>query len=228
MIYINATRKVPFSSVVSEFCRTFAIMNERKQAESPERSCPESKNVILADADYIDKVTFDLIVNFERIIGRRIPPADMARWIDCAALDGGLREGAHETQVVLIHGKQRQRLDNFVPADYAQELNDKAFRDHLGEFCMTALPVEELVSAEDFFIETLEVVAAQKDVKRIIVVPADSLYGRVRETLNRVQDEEKRMTVLTMEPKPGGHFRQEMLGYSLMAALGIRADEIQE
>ena len=59
--------------------------------------------MILVDADYADKVAFDLIVNFERMIGRRIPKADMARWLECVALDGGLREGQHETQVVLIH-----------------------------------------------------------------------------------------------------------------------------
>ena len=50
-----------------------------------------SENVILADADYIDKVAFNLIVNFERMLGRRIPQADMARWIDCVALDGDWR-----------------------------------------------------------------------------------------------------------------------------------------
>ena len=55
--------------------------------------------MILADADYIDKVAFNLIVNFERMLGRRIPQADMARWIDCVALDGGIREGEHETLV---------------------------------------------------------------------------------------------------------------------------------
>ena len=49
------------------------------------------ENVIIADGDYIDKVAFHLIVNFERMIGRRIPQADMARWIDCVALDGGLK-----------------------------------------------------------------------------------------------------------------------------------------
>mgnify|MGYP000490274815 FL=1 len=51
-----------------------------------------SENVILVDGDYADKVAFNLIVNFERMIGRRIPKADTARWIDCIALDGGLRE----------------------------------------------------------------------------------------------------------------------------------------
>ena len=42
-----------------------------------------SENVIIADADFIDKVAFDLTVNFERMLMRRIPKADLARWIDC-------------------------------------------------------------------------------------------------------------------------------------------------
>ena len=76
-----------------------------------------SENVIIADADYVDAVAFDIIVNFERIIGRRIPKADMARWVDCIALDGGLRPGEHTTQVVLLHGESRSRLENFEPGE---------------------------------------------------------------------------------------------------------------
>lgn len=36
-----------------------------------------SENIILADADYIDLVTFRLSVQFERMVGRRIPKADL-------------------------------------------------------------------------------------------------------------------------------------------------------
>jgi hypothetical protein len=71
-----------------------------------------SENVILVDADYVDKVAFNLIVNFERMLGRRIPQADIAHWIDCVALDGGIREGDHETFVVLIHNKDK--ADRFI------------------------------------------------------------------------------------------------------------------
>ena len=55
-----------------------------------------SETVIIVDADFLDHVAFDLIVNFERMIGRRIPQADMAQWAVCAALDGGLRPGTHD------------------------------------------------------------------------------------------------------------------------------------
>lgn len=187
-----------------------------------------SENVILVDADYVDSVAFDLTVNFERMIGRRIPKADMARWIDCVALDGGIREGSHETQVVLIHGKRRTQMENFAPGDYTGELDGKAFSDTLGEFQLSALPVEDdVTTAADLFIESLEVISNSKEVKRIMVIPdAEKIYDRVRETLRRVDDEEKRVTVFAMQPMTGGNFRQEILGYSLMQALGIRADEI--
>ena len=187
-----------------------------------------SENVILADADYIDRVAFNLIVNFERMLGRRIPQADIARWIDCVALDGGIREGEHETQVVLIHQKGKLGLENFVPSAY-KELDGKAFKDHLGEFAINAYPIEQ-IAGEDFFTEVLSLVTAQKEVKRVMVIPnleEDTIYNKVREALRQVDDEEKRVTLFAMQPLTGGNYRQEILGYSLMAALGIRAEEIK-
>lgn len=186
-----------------------------------------SENVILADADYIDKVAFDLIVNFERMICRRINQADLARWIDCIALDGGIREGENNIQVVLIHDKKNSKLENFAPSDYANELDGKAFKDNLGEFVISALPVEDIVSKDDLFIDALSLICEQKDVKRVMVIPdEEKTYDQVRQTLHRV-DEDKRITVFSMQPMQGGNFRQEILGYSLMSALGIRADEIK-
>ena len=55
----------------------------------------------------------------------------------------------------------------------------------------------------------------------------ETIYNKVRETLRQVDDEKKRVTLFAMQPLPGGRYRQEILGYSLMAALGIRADEIK-
>ena len=185
--------------------------------------------MILVDADYVDKVAFSLIVNFERMIGRRIPQADFAKWIDCIALDGGIREGEHETQVVLIHQKDKAQMENFTPGHYTEELNSKAFKDHLGEFVINAYPLEDIAGGEDYLADALQMVAVQKEVKRIMVIPNAEdtyIYNKVREALNRLDDDEKRITVFAMQPMPGGNFRQEILGYSLMAALGIRADEI--
>lgn len=188
-----------------------------------------SENIIIADADYVDSVTFDLIVNFERMIGRRIPAADLARWIDCVALDGGIREGEHQTQVVLIHRKDRKGMENFMPSDYESDLNGKAFKDHLGEFTLSSLPIEEIVDETDFLMEIVQAACEQPNVKRVMIVPnfeKDGLYDRMRHVLQQV-DDDKRITVFAMQPLSGGNFRQEILGYSLMNALGIKSEEIK-
>ena len=170
-----------------------------------------NEHVILVDADYVDKVAFDLTVNFERMIGRRIPQADMAKWLECVALDGGLREGDHEVQVVLLH--KQSDMKYFQPGNF-KELDGKAFKGPLGEFQISCVPVEDLTTMEDLFVDSMQIIAN-----------AAEIYNNVREGL-RHADEEKHITVLTMQPMQGGNFRQEILGYSLMAALGIRADEI--
>lgn len=187
-----------------------------------------SENVILVDADYVDKVAFNLIVNFERMLGRRIPQADIARWIDCVALDGGIREGEQETQVVLLHSAQKQQMDNFTPGKF-EDLSSKAFKDHLGEFLINAYPIEDIIGSEQQFCDTLQLLCSQKEVKRIIIIPnseQDYIYNKVRAT-SKLADDDKRITLLAMQPMANWKFRQEILGYSLMAALGIRGEEIK-
>ena len=187
------------------------------------------ENIILVDADYVDKVAFDLIVNFERMIGRRIPQADMAKWLECIALDGGLKplddtHPARQTQVIFIH--QKKQMDNFQPSLLA-DLDGKAFSGALGEFLISCIPVEELTTMEDLFLDSMQIICNCGDVKRVMVVPdTDHIYNKVREGLRHV-DDEKHVTVFAMQPMEGGNYRQEILGYSLMAALGIRADEIK-
>lgn len=213
--------------LLSEKVRIFAL----RMNNDLNREAKWSENVVLVDADYVDSVAFNLIVNFERMIGRRIPQADIAKWLDCVALDGGIRDGENEIQVILIHQKDKQQMDNFVPGNYANDLSEKAFKDHLGEFTINAYQAEGFAKVGDFFNEALELILTQKNIKRLMVIPNAedaSIYNKVRETLRRADDDDKRITVFTMQPNAGGNYRQEILGYSLMAALGIKADEIKD
>lgn len=187
------------------------------------------ENVVIADAGYIDRVAFDLTVNFERMLGRRIPKADMARWADCVALDGGLREGDNEIQVVLLHDKQKAAFDNFLPASFKDDLSSTAFKDQLGEFTFTSLPYEDVVSADDQLLDIIETVSHKETVRRLMIIPdADraDLWNAIAHVLRDVS-EDKRTTLFAMQPMPGGNFRQEILGYSLMQALGIRGEELR-
>lgn len=203
------------------FFITFARMNNTKWSEI----------VILVDAEYVDKVAFDLIVNFERMLGRRIPQADMAQWLECIVLDGGLRPQPSDTssqtsiQVVLIHDKGHQQMDNFLPGKFA-DLDGKAFSGQLGEFLISCVQIEEMVTKDDLYIDSLQIIANAAEVKRLMVVAdSDRIYNKVREALRKA-DPGKHITVFAMQPMTSGNFRQEILGYSLMAALGIKSAEL--
>ena len=190
-----------------------------------------SENIILADADYIDYVAFQLSVQFERMIGRRIPKADLSQWTVDIALDGGLRADGktHETQLILVHEKQNPKMDNFTPSVYDTELTGQAFKDDkLGEFLVNAYAVGDVVSKADYILDTVNMVLGHDEVKRLMVIPngeQGSIYEEVAGAL-RDAPEDKHITLFAMQPMPGGNFRQEILGYSLMNALGIKSDEL--
>ena len=185
-----------------------------------------SPNVILVDADYIDRVAFDLSVNFERMIGRQIPPADLPHWLDCIALDGGLRPGDNAIDVFFLHSAERDALRNFRPSAFATDLDARAFRDNLGEFNLHSFAVESLVTAEDFFVQALEVLGASEKVERLMVVgDMERSAAAIRGAVQRI--EEKEITLFAMEPLTGRGFYSEILGYSLMSALGISSDELR-
>ena len=190
-----------------------------------------SENIIIADADYIDYVAFNLIVNFERMLGRRIPPADLSRWAMDVALDGGLREGKHETQVVLIHDKGKTALENFRPATYATDLSGKAFNDgKLGEFIINSIDAgDSNADKESIITDIMTMLLNHKEVKRIMVVPDaehTDIWHTLAAALNRMDDAAKHITLFAMQPMEGGNFRQQILGYSLMNAMGITQQEI--
>ena len=191
-----------------------------------------SENIIIVDGDYIDHVAFDLIVNFERMLNRRIPAADFSQWVVNIALDGRLKPGNHETQVVLLHDKQNPKLENFAPADYAKELNGQAFKDsQLGEFIINAIATgDEVAKKDDVLLDLLKTILNHEEVKRIMLVPnaEDShLISTLRSTLRDVDDELKHITLFAMQPLEGGNFKQQILGYSLLNAMGISASEIE-
>lgn len=183
------------------------------------------ENIILCDADFLDRTVFNLTVNFERMIARRIPRADLPHWLDCIALDGGLRPSDNRIQAIFIHPAGKDKFENLTPDNFHADLDGKAFRDNLGEFTMHSFLVEEVTTPADFFIECMQTLANAKEVKRLMVIGDTEQYGsRLRDICS--QNEGKDITIFSMQPMTGRGFQQELLGYSLMSALGIRGEEL--
>lgn len=196
------------------------------------------ENVIIADADYVDSVAFNLIVNFERMIGRHIPQADAAQWVECIAMDGGVnRDDAKqmESNVILVHDKKTEEMNNFNPSSFSAEYDGQAFKGDLGEFAFIAVPSDEgceTMTKLDIMADLLAAMADEPQVKRVMIIPNLEQNGTLQilqpvlHHLDRTC-QDKRITLFAMEPLTGMPCRTEILGYSLMAALGIKADEIK-
>lgn len=184
------------------------------------------ENVILCDAQWLDSVVFNLIVNFERMLERPIPKADLTKWVDYLSLDGGLRPGNNKVQVLLVHDEDKRRFQNCVPENFEDDLDGKAFSDNLGEFQFASLPVQSrLTSRQELFMESAATLLQTKEVKRIMFVPDMDLYGEaVGKLIHEVKD--KDALLFTPEPKPLLRCPQEILTYSLVATLGIRSEEL--
>ena len=191
-------------------------------------------NVILVDADFLDNVAFDFTVNFERMLERRLPKADLCHWINCIALDGGLEPGTNEVQVHFLHSKEKEHLqffrltkfhDEAPKLRFKEDLNNLPFIDHIGNFRLFAFPVEKIVSAKEFFLQSMNMLAQSDTVHRLMVVhDMSENAGQLKSICAGAKN--KDITLFAMEPQSGRGFQHQILAYSVMSALGIRGDEL--
>lgn len=185
------------------------------------------ENIFVIDAEYIDRVAFNLTVNFERMLGRRIPKADLANWLDYIALDSGLQPKEDQSfLVIFIHEKNFTAFENFEPSSL-NEINGKSFKDSMGEFTIESYAVENsITNKQDHFIDTLDLLANDNRVKNIMLIADTETYGStIPNSLNKC---DKDITTFSMEPIIGHKHRQEILGYSLTCALGVRSEEFEQ
>ncbi len=183
-----------------------------------------SDNIILVDVAYIEKVATDLSSNFSRMLGRTLPKADLAHWLDCIALDGGILPGDNNIQVIFIHSKRTKSLSQFTPS-LIEDINGKAFKDNLGEFAMEAYPVaSDVTNTADFLIDTMQVIIDSNKVQRLMVVADGESYGDM--LIDALKKNKKQTTIFSMISLEATGFTHQILGYSIMSALGIRGEEL--
>lgn len=214
-----------------------------------------SPNAILLDAAYIDRVAAAFRQHFGGELQRELPKADLAQWLVCTALDAGFapsptpsQEGEMTVQCILVHDRETKVMAHVTPGNFSQELDGQAFTEPgLGEFTLACCPVERVTTLTDLCAESLETLLEDKAVRRVAVVyDFDGTTAESRTLTKRIvsicrkhaeacaksaADAEaptpKDVTLFTMQPLEGEGFAQQVLGYGLLAALGIAGDELQ-
>lgn len=195
-----------------------------------------SENVVLVDCSFLDSLLKDFTAHFSRMIGRSLEKADLCHWLDCLLLDAGITEGNHQNFVAFIHSKQAKTMPQMNPGQF-EMLNGQAFNDALGEFVMSCYPVENMTNTREFMTESLRAAMEGPDVKRIMVVGDMADYGddlkKALLDMEKSAESAKRpfqakdVTLFTMQPQGSAAlYKEVILGYSVMSALGIRSDEL--
>lgn len=183
--------------------------------------------VMLIDAAYVDRVAGDLSRHFGEVVGRKLPKADLPVLLECLVLDSGVPVGENTLQVLFIYDEESKKMNAFQPSDLEKELNNVAFQSQLGEFALYSFEPSDMATREELFLESIKVVADAKEVKRLIVVPAEEEYGdKIPALLNKVDGKEK-ITVFGMNP-PAAQvaYQWDILGFSVLESLGIKAEEL--
>lgn len=185
-----------------------------------------SKNVILIDANFIDYVAHDFSYNLKQVLNRDIPNADLALWLECIALDGGLTPGNENIQVIFIY--ENNIMQNFSPSDISKNIDGMAFMGNLGEFALEAYQVEKnITSIADQFADTLQVLINAEKVENLLVVPNMNIYGdKVKDSIEK--SENKSISVFTITPQEGGSFTNQQLGFSILHSMGISSDDFRD
>ena len=178
-----------------------------------EKKIEFAPNVMLIDASYLDRVGRDMAEHFSPILNRELPKADLAALLECLALDA--------------YDSAEPRMSFCTPSDLDKELNNVAFKSQLGEFSIYSFQPSDMATCEDLFNEALMLAGESKDVKRVVAVADEDAYQqKTHSTLNKIKGKDS-VTLFGMNPpKDEAAYSFEMLGFAVLQALGIKAEEL--
>ena len=175
-----------------------------------------AENVILVDVAYFNDVVKDLKRYFELQLGRPLQNIYVEEWASYLALDSGIRDKDNNIEVLFVHDSQTNKLL------------------HCGEFTFTSVSSEGLVPRANLYLDLLNIALNSADVKRLMLVPFIDDYGaKLMEVLdeylrNADTENSKGLFLFNMdEPAHPLGCKWDLLGYSMMRALGIKAEELE-
>lgn len=192
-----------------------------------------AENVILIDVAFLNEIVNNSKGFLEERIGRKLPMIDLPGWLDCLALDAGLQTGDNDIQVILVRDEACHELKCCEPAAL-DELDGKACRTNLGEMVFQCVSSVRIASTEQLYLDLMTLALDAKEVKRLLLVSFQPLYGdKVEEGLRSFfKDKEEKecgkAVYFTMEePLEPVLCPWELVFYSLGHAFGIQPEELK-
>lgn len=192
-----------------------------------------AENVAVIDVAFLNEIVSNSRSFLEKKIGRTLPPLDLVGWLECLAWDAGIETMDNEMQIILVHDESCHTLRHCEPSDL-DNLDGKACRTKVGEMAFHCVTPARITNPEELFLDLMTLALDAKEVKRLLLVPFQPLYGdRVEDGLRKFfrgkeeKEWDKAIYFTLEEPMEPAGFRWELVFYSLGHALGIKPDELK-
>lgn len=146
-----------------------AIMNEK---------ITFAANVLLLDVAFMNRV----VETIRRPAGGEerpeLPLIAWDEWLPYLMLDAGLKPGANEIQVLLLHEAGEDRVKCCSPAEL-NRLDSRACSTPLGEFQFSCVPTAGMTSTKELFLDLTQLALDAAEVQRLVLLPHHAAYGEV-------------------------------------------------
>lgn len=185
-----------------------------------------SETVILIDSAQINKITSAKRV-FEQMTNRPLKDVDIDAMLEYFALDGGVRAGDNEVQVIFIYDNDNKSLINCKPSDLEKNLNEVGYRSNLGEFLITSFSTGDVAVRQELYIETVKMLFESERAQRLILIPFMDEYKADIVSICEENKGKKEVTVLQVSDSDRSDaYKSEILLFPIMQAMGIEGNEI--
>lgn len=192
-----------------------------------------SKNVILVDVAFLNDVAHGLRNYMGTQLNRPLPAIDLPTWLGYLMLDSGLPQAEHETQVILVSEEGVKALTCCEPANL-ESLQGMACHTPMGEMMFSIVTPAGITDSEHLFIDLAMITLDAKEVEHLLLVPHERNYGQqLNEQLlkygkEKGEDACKKTIQFVMQPPTDNISLQfDQVGYSLLRAMGVKADELR-
>ncbi|MEG2514718.1 MAG: DUF6621 family protein [Bacteroidaceae bacterium] len=186
-----------------------------------------SETVMLIDAAFLDFASNDLKGHFEWLLNRPLQKIDLVSLVSFFSFEAGLKREGNQIQLIFIYDDESVKLRHCFPDNLKEDLSDLTFISPLGEVDAYSFQPEGLATLEDLYIESLKVIADTKEVKNLVVISFNEMYGdKVEDILKKTNEKnivQFRMDIIEESKLP---YCCKSLAFPLMHALGIKGEEL--
>lgn len=191
-----------------------------------EKKIPET--FILVDTSYLDFISNDVKLNFERILARPLPSFDLVGLLTYLSMDAGAQTPVSGSDVLFLSDLPDVHIRNCEPGNLKATLDGKACMTETGEMTFSFSNTEGFTTLKDLFADTVGHLCKIKGLKRIALIASDKDFDEMSADLLKNKPENIDVVMFRMDHKePTGSLRHELLIYPLLKAFGVRSEELR-